>query len=226
MMTDYAYVFSLATVRAFLSFGILPDLSPPRFALQFHTTQDEHHGHANEVWRAHVRYLPGDFWTSRNDHTAHPNARGLMDHDQIAVAFCAAIHAHFESLIEQLHARTKLSRNGFWRLVADALAGWFIEAGRRLGCLEPAKASAMAVLKRPGSPLNNRQLHYFDLSVRDPAGQPLSYTFRGRGGCCRFYTVEGRKYCSTCVLKDPQQRDDDLRQAMHRHLGLAGDERA
>ncbi|MGE7470301.1 (2Fe-2S)-binding protein [Bosea sp. NPDC003192] len=224
MMTDYAYVFALATVPAFLGFGILPDLSPSRFALLFHVTQDEHDGHMREVRRAHVRYLSGGFRASRTDHTAHPDARGPMAHDQIADAFCTAVQAHFEPLIEQLHARTKLSRNAFWRLVADALAGWFIEAGRRLDCQEAAKASAMAVLKRPGSPLNNRQLHYFDLSVRDRAGQPFSYTFRGRGGCCRFYTVEGGEYCSTCVLKDPRQRDDDLRQAMRRHLGLAGDE--
>ncbi|SEF53222.1 Ferric iron reductase protein FhuF, involved in iron transport [Bosea lathyri] len=224
MMTDYAYVFALATVPAFLGFAILPDLSPSRFALQFHTTQDEHDGHTHEVRRAHVRYLSGGFCTSRKDHAAHPDGRGPMTHNQIADAFCTAVKAHFEPLIEQLHARTKLSRNAFWRLVADALAGWFIEAGRRLGCLEAAKASAMAVLKRPGSPLNNRQLHYFDLSVCDRAGQPFSHTFRGRGGCCRFYTVEGGEYCSTCVLKDPRQRDDDLRQAMRRHLGLTGAE--
>lgn len=223
MMTDYAYVFALATVPVFVGFGILPDLSASRFALQFHTTRDEHDDQTHEVRRAHVRYLSVEFSTGREDHAAHPDARGPMADDEIADAFCAAVQAHFEPLIEQLHARTKLSRNAFWRLVADALAGWFIEAGRRLGCLDAAKVSAMAVLKRPGSPLNNRQLHYFDLSVRNRAGQPFSYSFRGRGGCCRFYTVKGGEYCSTCVQKDPQQRDDDLRQAMRRHLGLAGD---
>jgi len=226
MMTDYAYVFALATVPVFLGFGILPNLSPSHFALQFHTTQDVHDGHAHEVRRAHVRYLSGAFSTSRENYALHLDARGPMARDQIADAFCNSVQAHFEPLIEQLHARTQLSRNAFWRLVADALAGWFIEAGRRLGCLDAAKALAMAVLKRPGSPLNNRQLHYFDLSVCDRAGKPFSYTFRGRGGCCRFYTVAGGEYCSTCVLKDQQQRDDDLRQAMRRHLGLAGDESA
>lgn len=223
MMTDYAYVFSLATVPAFLGFGMLPDLSPSRLALQFHTTRDEHDGHTHEVRRAHVRYLSGDFRTSRQDHAVHTDARALMTDDEIADAFCNSVQAHFEPLIDQLHARTRLPRTAFWRLVADALAGWFIEAGRRLGCVEVAKASAMAVVKRQGSPLNNRQLHYFDLSVCDRAGMPFSYTFRARGGCCRFYTVKGGEYCSTCVLKDPGQRDDDLRQAMRRHLGLAGE---
>lgn len=226
MMTDYAYVFALATVPLFLGFGLLPDLSPSRFALLFHTAEDEHDGQQHEVRRAHVRYLSAGYFTSRQDHAAHPDARALLTDDAIAQAFCTAVEGHFAPLIEQLHARTQLSRNAFWRLVADALAGWFIEAGRRLGCVEAAKASAMAVLKRPGSKLNNRQLHYFDLSVPDRTGKPFSYTFRGRGGCCRFYTVDGGEYCSTCVLKEPRQRDDDLRQAMRRHLGLAGDAQA
>lgn len=226
MMTDYAYVFSLATVPAFTGFGILPDLSPSRVALQFHATQDEHDGHVHEVRRAHVRYLSADFSTTRTDDAAHPDARGPMAHDQIAEAYCCSVQTHFEPLIGQLHARTGLARNALWRLVADALAGRFLDAGRQLGCLDAAKASAMAILKRPGSPLNNRQLCYFDLTVLDRERQPFSYTFRARGGCCRYYTVDGGTYCKTCVLKDPRERDEDLRQAMRSHLGLTGSDSA
>ncbi|WP_442580069.1 (2Fe-2S)-binding protein [Mesorhizobium sp. ASY16-5R] len=78
----------------------------------------------------------------------------------------------------------------------------------------------MTILKQPGSPLFNRQLHYFDLTLRDEGQRELlSWTFRARGGCCRFYTVEGGKLCSTCVLKNAAERDNELLDAMRRRFG-------
>lgn len=59
----------------------------------------------------------------------------------------------------------------------------------------------MRILKVPGSPLTNRQLYYLDLTVLDRDQQEFSYTFRQRGGCCRFHQVDSGEYCPTCVLK-------------------------
>ncbi len=224
LMTDYAFIFALASVPIFVGSGILPDCSPARMALQFYQRQQEHDGHVHEVRRAHVRYLSPAF-SSRNDEDAlHSDASGHLDPAAHCDLFRQAIESHFRPLIEVLCARTKLPRTALWRLVADAIAARFLEAGRQFHRIEEAKASAMAILKQPGSPLNNPQLHYVELSVVDRDGRTISYDFRSRGGCCRYYTVEGGKLCSTCVLKHPKERDAELRQLMRRHLGLpAGD---
>jgi hypothetical protein len=79
----------------------------------------------------------------------------------------------------------------------------------------------MAIVKVQGSPLNNRQLGYFDLTLHDSAlKEPFTYTFRARGGCGRYYTVEGAEKCPTCVLKSHEERDDILLQEMRAHFCL------
>jgi hypothetical protein len=220
LMTDYAFIFSLASVPLFASSGILPDCSPQQIALQFHQRRHERDGHVHEVRRAHVRYLSSAFSARNGDDARHPDACGQFDHSAHCELFRRSIEDHFRPLIEVLFMRAKLPRSALWRLVADAVAARFLEAGRELGHVEEAKASAMAILKQTGSPLNNPQLHYFELGVLDRDGRPFSYDFRGRGGCCRYYTVDGGELCSTCVLKKPRERDAELRQAMRRHLGL------
>lgn len=224
LMTDYAFIFALASVPAFAGFGILPDCSPSRMALSFYQRQQEHDGHAHEVRRAHVRYLSTAFSSQNDDDARHPDASGLFDQVAHCDLFRQAIEGHFRSLIAILCARTKLPRAALWRLVADAIAARFLEVGRQLGRIEDAKASAMVILKQPGSPLNNPQLHYFELSVLDRDGRAFPYDFRARGGCCRYYTVDGGTLCPTCVLKPPTERDAELREAMRRHLGLIVDE--
>jgi hypothetical protein len=79
------------------------------------------------------------------------------------------------------------------------------------------------VLTPPGSPLANRQLHSIEVTLRDdacPERVLASYTFRARGGCCRFYRAEGGSLCSTCVLQPPAERERILQAAMRRKLGL------
>lgn len=224
LMTDYAFIFSLASVPVFTSSGLLPDCSPDRMALRFYQRRQEHDGHAHEVRRAHVRYLSPAFSTRNDEDARHPDASGHFDPAGHCDLFRQAIEDHFRPLIGVLWGRTKLPRTALWRLVADAIAARFLEVGRQLRRIEEAKVLAMAILKQPGSPLNNPQLHYVELSVVDRDRRTISYDFRARGGCCRYYTVDGGKLCSTCVLKHPKARDAELRQLMRRHLGLpAGD---
>lgn len=209
VMTDYGYILAAAAVPIFVGFGLIPNLLPSCVALSFYTTQEPHDGKMHRVRRAHVRFFDGTFWQGQlGDAAARERFRG-------------DIEQHFRPVIEAVHARTRLSRTALWRLAADSIAGRFLDAGRRFGNVETAKASAMQILKVPGSPLANRQLHYFDLSVLDKNQQEFSYTFRQRGGCCRFYLVEGGEYCPTCVLKAPAERDEELRLAMRQHLGVA-----
>lgn len=209
LMTDYGYSLAAATVPLFTGFGLVPDLSPASVALSFYTTEELHDGEMHRTRRAHVRFLEDVFW------------QGQLDDAADGERFRVEIERHFRPIIEAIHTRTRLSHAALWRLAADAIAGRFLDSGRQFDTVEAAKAAAMRILKVSGSPLANRQLHYFDLAVLDRYQQEFSYTFRQRGGCCRFYQVEGGEYCPTCVLKDPAERDEELRLAMRRHLGLA-----
>ncbi|WP_429932805.1 (2Fe-2S)-binding protein [Agrobacterium vitis] len=209
LMTDYGYILAAATVPIFAGFGLIPDLSPTSVALSFYTAEEQHDVEMHRVRRAHVRFLEETFW--------HGQLGNAADEERLRTE----IERHFRPVIEAIHARTRLSRTALWRLAADAIAGRFLDSGRRFGSVEAAKASAMQILKVTGSPLANRQLHYFDLSVLDKNQQEFSYTFRQRGGCCRFYLVKDGKYCPTCVLKTPAERDEELRLAMRQHLGVA-----
>ena len=84
----------------------------------------------------------------------------------------------------------KLSRAALWRLVGDAIAQRFLDAGLRFDAIEAVNASAIRILKTPASPLSDRKLHYFNLKQYDRHGEAVRETFRQRGGCYRFYLVK------------------------------------
>jgi hypothetical protein len=111
---------------------------------------------------------------------------------------------HFAPLIERVFERTRLSHHAQWLLVADSCAALFLYLGQQLG--EPARAmdEGLAFVRASGSPMNNRKTGYVTLEWNGH-----SDTFRARGGCCRYYTVSesGDDYCTTCVLRKPEDRD-------------------
>lgn len=227
MMIDYCYVFSMATVPLIAGFGIVPELAPQHYAMRFHIVPQEHDGRTFQIRRAHVRFLSCAFSTDREVSATHPDARRLPDRAALSDLYRYSLEDHVRPLVDKLAGRSGLSRNALWRLVGDAVAGRFLDAGRRLGCLEEAKAIAMTILKQPGSPLDNRQLHYFDLTLRDGEERDLiSWAFRARGGCCRYYTVEGGELCDTCVLKKPEERDAELLETMRHCFAAAAGNRS
>jgi len=217
LMSDYCYIFFMATVPLLVGRSVVPDVSPEAVSLQFYTHHGEHDGEPMTVRRAHVRLLSPQIFTDRD---AGPFST-VTDHAGLCERFRIGVEQHFHPLVEALAKRTGFSKNAQWRLVGDAIAGRFLDVGRRFGCLTKAMASAMAIVKVQGSPLNNRQLGYFDLTLHDSAlKEPFTYTFRARGGCCRYYTVEGAEKCPTCVLKSHKERDDILLQEMRAHFCL------
>ncbi|AYM59487.1 ferric iron reductase [Agrobacterium fabrum] len=217
LMSDYCYIFFMATVPLLVGRGVVPDMSPEAVSLQFYTHHGEHDGEPMTVRRAHVRLLSPQIFTDRD---AGPFST-VTDHAGLCERFRIGVEQHFHPLVEALATRTGFSKNAQWRLVGDAIAGRFLDVGRRFGCLTDAMASAMAIVKVQGSPLNNRQLGYFDLTLHDSAlKEPFTYTFRARGGCCRYYTVEGAEKCPTCVLKSNEERDNILLQEMRAHFCL------
>lgn len=167
MMIDYCYVFMLATIPLFAASGIVPDLTPERIALRMFDDRHDHDGEVHDVRRADIRYLSRRFSTDRTSLGHHPDATLLPSRGELCDAFRVAIENHFSALIETLAKRSGLGHPALWRLVADAVAGRWLEIGRQLNCLGQARQDAMRVVKHTGSPLCNKQLHFFDLTLHD-----------------------------------------------------------
>lgn len=213
--TEYANLLSSVAAVSFLSHGLVPDLSADNCALSAQLPP-------SEPARVRLRLLSARGASDRAWPGAEPALR-RVDREGLRAALSAALEAHMAPLVDSLHAGTGLAARAMWRLVADAVAMRFLEAGQRFGCEAAAKADVMAALMRPGSPLANRQLHFFDVEiVADAApGQVLARrTFRARGGCCRFYTAPGGSLCTSCVLVKPDDRRQRIEARMRAELGL------
>ena len=136
-------------------------------------------------------------------------AHRALDADGIR-ALVVAAHA---PLIEALFAMTQLGRSAMWRLVADGVAASWLSVGKRVGREAEAMRDANAIIHAPGSPLANKQISFVEIVVRDETQQPMACEwFRARGGCCRYYTTEksAGEYCTTCVLRPAESRDQRL----------------
>ena len=123
--------------------------------------------------------------------------------------------AHLAPVVAVLKRRTGLSSGAQWRLAADSLAGAFLEIGRAIGDEARGMAEALAIVKRPGSPMFSEELCYEEISAIDPANsERLSRQYRIRCGCCLYFRTEGGSFCDTCVLLEP----DDRRERLAAHL--------
>lgn len=213
---DYSHMLATAFVPLLVGFRMVPDFGPANVEIGFDLKPVEHNGLplTERLWRLRLANL-----ACRTDVS--------LPTSDLAGDFRCHVEAHMTGLVEALHGESGLSRSALWRLVGDSISQVFLDAGRHFGRIEQAKTDAMAILKSHGSPLANRQMHYFDIEICKPA-QPdevlVSATYRARGGCCRFYTVEGGHLCATCVLQDPVERDLKLERLLRQRLGLSGSE--
>lgn len=224
LIIDQSMMVALAVVAPLIGYGVVPDIAPERIALRLDAHAVAHRGRTVEELKSVMRLLSPSFatheaqWGDRPDARLLPDRAALLDHARRQIESC------FRPLIRRLHTLTALPAGAMWRLVGDSVSAVFLDAGRLLGKEEDAKRDALAVLKHPGSPLTNRQMHYFDIVIRDP-GNPdrvlASRSFRSRGGCCRYYTSREGHLCTTCVLLDPVERDRNLAAALGARLGLA-----
>jgi hypothetical protein len=221
LIATFAHILSLAVAAPFLRSGIAVDFGPSAVAYRFEDYETEYDGRPVVMKHAELRF-PGDrFWTADPAAAFWQGAILLADRAALRERFRLMLESHFAALVATVEQMTRLSRAAQWRLVADAVSAAFLDAGRRLGIEETAKADAMAILKVLGSPLDNAQLHYFDLDIpmgEGPDASIVTRSFRARGGCCRYYLTEGGHLCTTCVLEKPAERDRRLREAVQRRL--------
>lgn len=224
LVIDHSMTVSIAVVVPLLVSGVVPSIVPEGTALRFQTSEARHRGRMVEELKGRLRLLSPAFSTHDARWLGHPDSCPLPDRAALLDHMRGQIENHFRPLIRRLYRLTALPPHAMWRLVGDSVSAVFLETGRQLGCEEQAKTDALTVLKQAGSPLSNRQMHYFDIVIRAP-GDPgrilASRTFRARGGCCRYYTSHEGRLCTTCVLLDPGERDRNLEARLRTRLGLA-----
>ncbi|WP_246564427.1 (2Fe-2S)-binding protein [Ancylobacter sonchi] len=215
-ISEYAGVLGLAAASPYLSHGLVPAFVPENSALAFELP-------AEGRPRVRLRLLDPHCVTDRPGKSRQGSSCRPVDREGLRSDLREGLEAHMEPLIHRLQGRTGLPWQAMWRLVSDSVAARFLEAGRQFGCEEEAQVEALAILKEPGSPLANRQLHFFEIVIRDEASPRriiARRNFRARGGCCRFYTAPGGSYCSTCVLVAPHERRRRIEAQMRHRLGL------
>lgn len=198
LIAFYCHHLSIAAGVIYLQSGLLPDLDPHRLSVRFEPCEPTSPHSQPDTRRFHFRF-----------DRVLPKAADEGFHD----AFVGSL----TPVVEALQARTGLSAAAQWRLAADGITGAFLEIGLACGDEERAMASALAIVKRPGSPLLSRELHYERIEAQVD-GLLIERVFRLRSGCCLFYRTQGGEFCDVCVSLDPDVQRSRLRD----HLVRAG----
>lgn len=197
LIANLSYRLSLILGSLVLRAGILPRLSPHRIGLklsQVPSVQDDPAGSS----RLHLHLCTAEAF----DPSASSEGQTL---DKMSVQ----LEDSLSPLVERLAEDTCLARAAQWRLIADSLGMAFLAVGQALGDETRAKTQALAIVKRKGSRLNNRQLAFATLTLPDTeAGNNQAKSFVSRGGCCRYYTAPNGQLCPNCVLLPLDQQHE------------------
>lgn len=208
LVGDTAYYLFTAIAALYLGEGLLPSLGASDLAFSEHEVYWEEAGESGTYTALAVHLLSTRCRAFAPRHLIE-GAIPVASQEALRDDLRCQLEQLYQPLIEQLHQRHRLGKAAQWRLVADALAAAFLNVGRQLGDEVAAREEAMALIKHPGSPLNNRQTGYFEVTLTAPhlPEKVLARQhFRARGGCCRYYTSDAATYCSTCVLLPEPER--------------------
>lgn len=206
LISFYSHHLSIVAAAVYLRTELVPDLHPDRLAFRFepvvpHDSVPPGGTYPSDISRFHFRF----------ERLARDDDWALLFHDGFVESFTPVIDA--------LQGRTGLSPVAQWRLVADGIAGAFLEVGTALGDEERAMAAALAIINRVGSPLCSDAMRYQRIdAVCD--GIPVERMFRLRSGCCLYYRTEGGDFCDVCVLLDDQTQKSRLHAHVERTGGL------
>ncbi|WP_099866410.1 ferric iron reductase [Pararhizobium haloflavum] len=212
LIARHSYCVAFAFGPAYLHGGILADVSDRSMAIRLTPDSFEADGRRIEYTAVSLRFLKSGVLS---DDPVLESRDGVMQVDDRAALrrmACQRLEAHFSPLIDAIGEMTGLPAAAQWRLVSDSVAAVFLDIGQRADAVDAACTEATAILKQPGSPLANPQMHFFDLDVPgSPGNASVKRRYRSRGGCCRYYKTDGGSLCATCVLQKPEARDELLR---------------
>lgn len=203
---QYSWYVPAVAIATFLTHNRVPDLAPDNLAIRYRTYRWHHGEHSGEAQRIDVRFLSGRFACLPDDPEAdHADAVVVSDKGALRDRLRSQLESHFSPLINTVQAISKLGKNAQWRLVADSCASQFLSMGQMISDDIHAQAEGLRFIRADHSSINNPQTHYVTLTYQD-----YSDTFVARGGCCRYYTLPDAEYCTSCVLRKPEDRDARL----------------
>jgi hypothetical protein len=205
LISFYSHHLSIAAGALYLQTGVIADLHPDRLAIRFEPSLQGQRISSTQTCPSDARRLHFHFerWVGSD--------AASVFHDLFVASFAA--------VVDVLQVRTGLSPVAQWRLVADGLAGAFLEVGAVMGEEERAMAVALAIINTAGSPLSSDVVRYAKIDAVC-GGVPVERMFRLRSGCCLYYRTEGGDFCDVCVLLDDKTQKSRLRAHVERTGGL------
>jgi hypothetical protein len=160
-----------------------------------------------------LAFAEGRFIALPDDPAAgHPDVTIVPDRAALRMALHHQIVAHFGLVIDQLCTALCCKPRGLWLNVSDRCAGtfaWLMQAQAQAATPAMIEDEVYALVRRPGSPLNNRQVGPIVLECHS-----TTHLFLERATCCYWYKTEGGDYCSTCPHRTPEDRHERLLEYM------------
>jgi ferric iron reductase protein FhuF len=138
----------------------------------------------------------------------HPDVALVADQAALRTTLRTTIEAHLGPIIEQICDHVGGKARGLWLNVADSCTStliWLMQERDPTITLAEIEAEVAALIRVPGSPLNNQQIGLIQLTY-----QQQTEVFLQRATCCYWYRTEGGDYCSTCPKRTPESRHERL----------------
>lgn len=192
----YAEGVASAAVPAFVTERRVPDLSPANLSLH---RNDEHWVDRTAVHGVAMAVLPDDPAAGAPDVTVVDDLDALRRH------LSGALLTHLGPVVEAVRQRVRLGLRVRWGLVADSIAGAFLDVGRATGDQLAARDEADAFLAVAAPTLRARPTWV----PLDHGGQ--CHIFMRRGACCLAYKTPEHGYCTTCPSTPDEEREQRLR---------------
>ena len=199
LLQNYQWPILATGIAAYLLDRRVPDLGVENVLLRF-DADDEAEAIALQVGR--FTALPDD------PAVDHPDASIVPDQDALLNVLRLEIEAHFGFVIERLGHHAGGKSRGLWLNVADRCAALLIWLSQEIDPgvhPDQIEQEIDALIRVPGSPLNNKKVGLFTLSY----GQHTR-AYLDRATCCYWYKTDDGDYCGTCPHRTPEDRNERM----------------
>lgn len=147
----------------------------------------------------------------------------LPTSDDLDIDLASQLERHFTPIVSALSEYGGMGEGALWKVISDSICTSFLVVGENRNCQKWAQATALSIVHNRNYLLYSKRVNFLDIkipSADDPESILAQHTFLLRGGCCRFYTIEGQNYCSTCVFLKPKEREERLYKVLEKRTKL------